>query len=151
VVRIEGDRFAPVVCGALRRHVGSTRLQALGCLALANLACKSDKLTLALVQNYRCHEMVVAMMQRDDSKNNPHTAAAVLWTLVTLARELSDGSELGLRDAIKASGAVQLALACLAAFPTSQPVQTNAKLLFTRLGVSATDEPAVDSDNCCIQ
>lgn len=63
VVRIEGDLFARVVCAALRLHRDQARLQALGCLALANLAIKSDRFAAMLTQQHHAHLLVMEAVQ----------------------------------------------------------------------------------------
>ncbi len=164
VVRIEGDLFARVVCAALRLHHDQARLQALGCLALANLAIKSDRFAAMLTQQHHAHLLVMEAVQHQQralaakrlaasgatptatallaveaaaAGGDPRVAAASLWALVALARARADGSDAEVREAIKAAGGVHLAVAVMAAFPGNRSVIDNGRALFKRLGVSA--------------
>lgn len=155
VVRIEGEAFAAVVCRALRGHAQSSRLQALGCLGLANLAVKSDSYTKLLVEDpaYEAHLLVIGLLHSEVHRANPHVAAAGMWALVALSRDLSDGSHTHVRDAITQAGAVEAAVRLLTRFPTHQSVQNNGKLLVARLGFKADDQNAADPDKgqCLLQ
>ena len=67
VVRVEGEAFMAVVLASMRRFVAHTRLQALACLALANLAFKKDEYVLRLTS---------ASVNRISSRNFAAVAAA---------------------------------------------------------------------------
>ncbi len=141
VVRVEADQFAHIVCGVVKRfqRLNKKRLLALCFLALANLGVKLDAHVTLLIEKHQLHILVLDTLSEKSNQSHPQLVAACLWNLSVLTRELMDGSHAEICEKISRCGAVELAYACMSAFPTNQSVQKNASILLTRLGIRLED------------
>jgi len=148
VLRIDLDSMILAVLSSMKMFPHSERVQAFGCLCIANASLKSDALTHTMIfdEDYACHKLIIQILEAENFEASSRIAAAGLWALLCLTRELCDGYHMSIRGRVSQNGAVRCCMRLLAKFPSKQGVQTNGLALVRRLGISLKDE----STNGCI-